>query len=367
MIVKVEKLDHNGKGIAKINNKITFIENALPEEIVDIIITKEKKNYNEGKVIKIISKNINRVEPLCPYYNECGGCDLMHMNYSYQLELKKENIKNILKKYAGLEISPEITASNKIFNYRNKITLHKSNNKLGYMEKSSNKIVEIKSCLLAIESINNYIKEIKEEPKDKLIIRTNNNGEIISTLKDKPLIININEFNFYIDINSFFQINNYICSKIFDYISEKIDNSDYCLDLYSGVGTLSILASKKALEVFSIEINKYSHQNAIKNLKLNNIKNVNFLLGPVEEKIKEINKPIDLIIIDPPRNGIDNNSLKIIKEMKAKKIIYMSCNPMTLARDLNSLKEIYDLSELRIFDMFPNTKHVECVCVLCLR
>lgn len=364
MIVKIEKLDHSGQGITKVNNKITFVKNALPDELVDIIITKEKKNYNEGKLIKVINKSEHRITSICPYYNECGGCELMHMDYSYQIKYKKEKVINIIKKYASLDINPKVFESNDSLYYRNKITLHEKNNKLGYMKQKTNEIIEINECPISMKSINEYLKNLKEPIKNKLIIRTNEKGEIISTLKNQIIIMNINEFKFYIDINSFFQVNNYICSKVFEFIDSHIFNEKTCLDLYSGVGTLSILASKKVSKVYGIEINEYSHKNANLNLELNNIKNVTFLLGPVEEKIKEISSNIDLIITDPPRSGMDKISLDIIKEMKPKKIIYMSCDPMTLARDLNLLKDLYTIEDFAIFDMFPNTKHVECVCVM---
>lgn len=364
MIVKIENLDHNGRGITRVNNKITFIKNALSGEIVDIKIIKEKKNYNEGEVVHLIEKSKNRIIPKCPYYNECGGCDLMHMDYSFQLKFKEEKVKNILKKYANLEPQIEIYPSNKEFNYRNKITLHEQNKKVGFMKKSSNEILEIKECKIADEKINEYIKKLNTKVKEELIIRTNEKGDIISSLDNKPLIIKINDLNFYIDINSFFQVNSYICSLIFNFILENITKVNCCLDLYSGVGALSLVASLKANKVYGIEVNEYSYKNALKNLELNKINNVKFTHGKVEEKIKDIKESIDLIITDPPRTGMDMNTIKVIKEYKPKDIIYMSCDPMTLARDLSHLKDIYELRKLAIFDMFPNTKHVECVCVL---
>lgn len=364
MIVKIDKLDHQGRGITRINDKVTFVENALPNELVDIRITKEKKNYNEGEVVKLIEKSKQRKEAICPYYNKCGGCEIMHMEYDAQIEYKKEKVQNILKKYANIEITPEVFISDKDFNYRNKITLHKENNKLGYMKKKTNEIVEIDACPLALESINEYLKTLKEVKTDNLVIRTNEKGKIISTLIDKLLLIKINEYTFQVDIKSFFQVNNNICGKIFKYIEDNLKEYNICLDLYSGVGTLSIVASKKVSLVYSIEINENSHKNAIKNLELNNIKNVKLILGSVEEKIKEIKEKVDVIITDPPRSGMDEITINVIEKLKPKQIIYVSCNPLTLARDLNKLKENYKLEKSAIFDMFPNTSHIECICIL---
>ncbi len=364
MLVKIENLDHNGRGIARINNKITFIENALPGEIVDINIIKEHKKYNEARVIKIIEKSKDRIAPKCPYYGECGGCEIMHMTYDSQLEFKKEKVKNILKKYADLEINPLIVSSNQDFNYRNKITLHEKNDKVGYMRENTNEIIEIEECPLVMASINDYIKEIKLKIKVQLVVRTNEKDEIISNLKNEDLIIKINNLSFYVDINSFFQVNNYICARIFETLENVLEETNTCLDLYSGVGTLSIVASKKSKKVYSIEVNPHSHKNALKNLKLNNINNIEFMCGKVEDKIKEIKENIDVIITDPPRSGMDKTTINTIKELNPKKIIYISCDPMTLARDLNSLKENYTIENIILFDMFPNTKHIETFCVL---
>ena len=151
---------------------------------------------------------------------------------------------------------------------------------------------------------------------------------------------------------------------MFDFILESIEETNTALDLYSGVCTLGILASKKARKVYSIEMNKYSYENAKENLRLNNINNVVLMNGKVEEEIKKIDEKIDLIISDPPRSGMDDFTINTILEKEPKQLIYMSCEPMTLARDLNILKKKYDIKKVKAFDMFANTYHVEIICLL---
>lgn len=358
----IKDLDYYGRGVAKINNKTIFIKNALPDEEVEIEYTKEKKNFDEAVATSIDKENSYRRKAPCPYYGTCGGCNIMHMDYDYQLEFKKEKVKNIIKKLAGLDINLDIEPSNE-FNYRNKITLH-NNGTLGYKKESSNDIIRIDKCLIVKESINNYLKEIKDFDKEELVIRTNDNDEIISSVTEGYIIEEINGFRFRIDINSFFQVNNYICSKIFEYINENISEVQNALDLYSGVGTLSFIASKKAKRVYSIEVNDSSYKNALENIKLNNITNVVAMHGKVEDKIKEINAKIDLIITDPPRSGMDAFTIETILKMLPKEIVYMSCEPSTLARDLNLLKDKYEIKSIKAFDMFPNTYHIESLLVL---
>lgn len=362
MIVTIENLNHEGSGITKVNNKVTFVKNALPDETVEIKITKSFKNYNEAIVTKYIKISESRQEPVCPYYDLCGGCDIMHMDYSSQVDFKKEKVKNILRKYANLNIEPIVIKSNKSLNYRNKITLHYKNKKLGYMKQNTNEIIEIDHCPLAMDNINDYIRNHLDIKQD-LIIRENTSGDIITNLDNNKMIEEIGNYKFRVDASSFFQVNHYICSHIFEIIEENIKENSNILDLYSGVGTLSIVASKKASFVYSIEINEHSHLNALENLKLNKISNIKFILGDVQKEIKNIHERIDTIITDPPRKGMDESTINVIETLSPNQIIYISCDPMTLARDIKRLNN-YKVEKLYTLDMFPNTHHVECVCVL---
>ena len=376
MEVTITKLNHEGKGITKIDNKITFIPNILTKEVADIEITKKYKKFNLGKVTKYISTSDNRVVPACPYYEVCGGCNIMHMSYCAQLDFKKDKVKNILEKYAGIVTDLEIVPSDKVLNYRNKVTLHISNNKIGYMNEGTNEVINIEKCLLLDDKLNEEIDNISDKTNDSYVIRTNG-SDVISNEKNGYLIMNINDYKFRIDIKSFFQVNSYICgllfkelesfnitTLVFGSLESNLDTTNNVLDLYSGVGTLSIVSSKKAKKVLSIEVNKNSYMNAVANLKLNNIDNVDFMCGKVEDLIDKISVKPDVIITDPPRSGMDKKTINVIKEFLPNKIIYISCEAMTLARDIKLLSEHYTLNKVKCFDMFPNTYHVETFCVL---
>ena len=363
MEVTITKLNHEGKGITKIDNKITFIPNILTKEVADIEITKEYKKFNLGKVTKYISTSDSRVVPACPYYGVCGGCNIMHMSYCAQLDFKKDKVKNILEKYAGIVTDLEIVPSDKVLNYRNKVTLHISNNKVGYMKEGTNEVINIEKCLLLDNRLNEEIDNISDKTNDSYVIRTNG-SDVISNEKNGYLIMNINDYKFRIDIKSFFQVNSYICGLLFKELESNLDTTNNVLDLYSGVGTLSIVSSKKAKKVLSIEVNKNSYMNAVANLELNNIDNVDFMCGKVEDLIDKISVKPDVIITDPPRSGMDKKTINVIKEFLPNKIIYISCEAMTLARDIKLLSEEYTLNKVKCFDMFPNTYHVETVVLL---
>lgn len=362
--VLIEKIDHLGNGIARINGKVVFVKNALPGEVVNLEIEEVHKKYDEGISTKIIKASDERREVKCPYFNECGGCDLLHMNYESQVKFKKDKVVDIIKKYANLEVSPIVIKSNKEYNYRNKITLHYKENKLGFYKGKTHKVIEIDKCLIANEKINEVIKNINL--KDKNIILRTNNKEVIYD-KNDTIIKQIKDYKFKIHLDSFFQINDFICEQIFNLIEENINENEIVLDLYSGVSTLSIVASTKVKEVYSIEENYNSYLDALDNIKLNNRKNVRTIESKVEDMIKGINRVFTTVIVDPPRKGLDISVINFLLSKKQEKIIYISCDPMTLARDLNYLKRIYEIKNFYILDMFPNTYHVECACILKLK
>ena len=390
LVVKIENLDHFGRGIAKVNNMPIFVGNSLINEEVEIVITKEKKKYMEGFVSNYLKKSPLRVESNCPYYDKCGGCDLLHMSYEEQLKYKENKVKEIIKKFSGLECVNSIVGSIQ-FNYRNKVTLHVKNGVIGYYKENSNEIISIDKCLLVDERINKLIDEIKNlnlNGINKIVIRVTNNesmaifyGDINSNinLRADTIIINskvikgngyieenIGDLKFIISPTSFFQVNNVGMINIYNKVLDYVDGGNI-LDLYCGTGTIGIYVSKKADKVLGIEINEEAIKDALLNKKINNINNVDFISGDVGTVLSKNKFKFDIVIVDPPRAGLDNNSINNIIKINPKKIIYVSCDPVTLARDLNILKEYYDVLEITPFDMFSNTYHVECVCLLKLR
>ena len=184
MEVTIKNLDDYGRGITKEEGKTVFVNNALPGEIVDIKITKTKKNFDEAEVKSIVKPSLSRREVMCPYYSECGGCSIMHMSYDYQLDFKKNKVERILKKFANIDVNVEVVSSNEL-GYRNKITLHSDGKNIGLVKKNSNEVVSIDKCLIVDDLINKEIKNNKETSKD-LVIRSNGK-DIIKILREKIL------------------------------------------------------------------------------------------------------------------------------------------------------------------------------------
>lgn len=400
--VEIEKLDHQARGIAHINDKIVFVENSLPLEKVKIKIVKENKKIMEAVVIDYIEKSIDRIESPCPYYNECGGCDLLHLSYEQQLKYKENKIKEIMNRYADIDESliKKIVASPKHYNSRNKVTL-KVKNKVGYYKKKSYDIVEIEKCLIANEKINQTIEEIKKiaipSSINELVIRSINETDISLTiyLQNKSNIDNfvnllsknidsikvtfqnnitkeigksniigrLEKYNYQMSQNAFFQVNTQQTINLYDKIKQYVRECNFptTLDLYCGTGTIGIYVSEYASKVIGVEINSEAIENAKTNANNNNIKNIEFLAGDAKMILNRNNYDADLVIVDPPRSGLDAEVINDIFKINPSDIIYVSCDPITLARDLKLFKVKYEIVEITPFDMFPNTYHVECV------
>lgn len=393
--VKVEKLDNLGRGIARIDNKIVFIENALPEEVVDIEIIKDKKNYSFARRIRLDKKSKYRRE-ICPYSDFCGGCDLISLEYHEQLEYKQNKIGQLVRRNLGEDIKINNIIYDKDFAYRNKILLHIMQEKLGFFEQMTNNIVDIDKCLLVNDRINSLISLIRKFIKNNrelksVVIRSSSNGDTMlifsgnvskelllesfsmvdvivlnnKTVKGQFIKERLGDKEFLIYPNSFFQVNMFNTLNLYNEVKRMTYNKKYgnILDLYCGTGTIGIFLSQIATSVVGIEVVEDAVIAAKSNADINNVENIKFICGRVEDYIDRFNN-IDLIILDPPRSGLDKKTIDNVKRINPKEVIYVSCDPMTLVRDLKVLGEDYLIKEITPVDMFPNTHHVECVSVL---
>ena len=405
----IEGLENEGTGVCKINGMVVFVPKALTGEKVRIRITEIKKNYAKGKVIEVLEKSKHRVDSGCPYYEECGGCNLRHQDSKENLKFKKEKVENAIKRIGKFDIKVnDVVSSFRDDNYRNKASFKVENNKIGFYSEGTYQLVDIKECKLMKKEINDslyyirkYLEENKNEIKNVTVKYGNAMNEILidiysvnesdinicdflinnlSSLKtiifnDKIIYQNgyisqiINGLMFNCSAKSFFQVNDMQAEKLYNLAikSANLKKSDTVLDLYCGTGTISCIVSGHVKKVIGVEIVEDAVRDAKCNLMINNINNVKFIVGDAAKKVSKIKEKVDVIFVDPPRSGMDRKMISIIKNIKAEKIVYISCNPVTMARDLNYLSDTYITSEVTPVDMFPNTAHVECVCLLNLR
>jgi len=392
--VKVEDINHQGYGIVRINNRVIFVKNVIPGDVIDIEIVKNYKNYSIGEVVDFIIKSNDHDNVKCQYYGLCGGCQISHIKHENQLKFKREKIKNIFYKYLKLDIDPDIISVNSR-NYRNKVVFHVEDNNIGFYEEGTNKLIPIQKCLLLDNRINSLVKlfyQLDLTYVEKIMVRTTSKEVMVvfygyidkfDILKDKVdsiILINIKEkllygkgyikeeidnIKFIISHDSFFQVNTDAMIKLYDKILEyaNLTKEDSVLDLYCGTGTIGIYLSKYCKEVLGIEIVESAIKDANINKELNNISNISFVCGDVSRLIDNSYKQ-DVLIVDPPRSGLDKKTRKVILDNEYNKIVYVSCDPMTLVRDLVELSSKYDIKDIALVDMFPNTYHVETVILL---
>lgn len=376
-IVEIIDEDNIGNGIAKIDNKVIFIKNALKNEKIEIEIIKNNKNYMVGKIINIIEKSNKRVNPICKYYESCGGCNFLHTTFENEINIKTKYLERLFNH----EI--EYMHVNNELNYRNKVVLHVIKGKLGYFNDKTHEICIINHCNLLSPKINLKISELSKmnlNNINEIMIREIDNNIMINILGNidnfnidcdslyinnkyikgnKYLIDNINNFKFSIYPESFFQVNKEGMINIYNKAKLYINNGDSLLDLYCGTGTISLWMNECFKKIVGIDINESSIKNANINKKLNNIKNVEFIC----DDAKNIKERFDSIIVDPPRSGLSKKVIDYLDNSKSNKIVYISCNPNTLKRDIDLLNN-YKLTKLSFTSMFPRTKHIECVCLL---
>lgn len=389
MKVEIVKLDDFGRGICFVNNKVTFVPNTIPGDIVNIKIVKENKKYNEAILIDLVKSSSKRIDAPCPYFGICGGCSLQTLPYDLGISYKKDKVINYFKKM-GLILAPNVIPNDIPYNYRNKITLKVVNGVVGYYKLNSHSVVEVNKCLLAEECINDVISIVCGMGiiNGEVIIRSNYKSEILIIINSKDKINTTNISNnikgiilndeviygndyFYEEINNikykvsykaFFQVNRSVASKMFKLVEDFTNNNDCVLDLYSGVGTLGLSASKKAKNVLGVEINKDAVKDANENAVINKLNNAKFIYSDASN-IKNIDVSFNKLIVDPPRAGLSREVIDFIKFKLPDEIMYISCDYHTQARDLKLL-DSYEIIDSYICDLFSYTYHVECICFL---
>ncbi|MBP5343230.1 23S rRNA (uracil(1939)-C(5))-methyltransferase RlmD [bacterium] len=433
-------INNYAKGITKLDSLLCFVDDLYPGEEAIIKITKEEKNLVYAKVIKYLKRSPHRIDPVCDH-EDSGSCPLNNISYEYELELKKQIIRNNLEHTLNINLNDiDIISGDKIKGYRNKVTVFFKKDKddnlyFGSFKEKTNDLIKINSCvqiddlfieiidrlLLSIKNYNlkicdfnlkkGYIKGVsirKSEYTNKInlmiLSRKDYHKEFDLIAKELSTIypnissisVLINEsfdtfiYNgnecilfgtgeieeklydviFRVNNMSFLQVNTSCASKLYkDAISlAHLEENYNVLDLYSGAGGISLNAAKYVSHVFGVEEVYDSVENAKYNAIRNGITNVSFKAADAKDYRSLIgDNNIDVVFIDPPRSGMKREVIDKLLEDEFKTIIYISCDPYTLARDLKLLSSKYEINHVRAFNMFPRTRHVETVCLLTLK
>lgn len=455
--VAISALSSEAKGIAKLDGKVIFVDNALDGDIVNIKARKGRKNYDTGEIVSFVEKSSKRIEPYCAHYEFCGGCKIQHLSYKNQLEWKTQVLKDALERIGKVdfpEITPILGCEETRF-YRNKLDYAASNsrwltvaeindkdtpidrNGIGFHKAGMfDKVIDIDNCYHMPEpanAIKNFIRKTAKEISlpffdirkqegnlRNIMIRNTSIGEwmvcisffdwndtaqeLMQRIKDEfpsitallytenskgndtiydldiqvfmgreYIVEHLNALKFKVGPKSFFQTNSKQCVKLYETVKEMAGfrGDELLYDLYCGVGSIGIFMSDSVKKVVGIELVEEAIEDAYENVAMNDIQNCEFYASDMralfnKDFIKKHGKP-DVIITDPPRAGMHPDVIQQLLDLACEKIVYVSCNPHTLANELNLLCEKYVITKIRPVDMFPQTLHLETIAVLELK
>ena len=387
--LKLGNIGANGDTVATIDSETISVFGGIPGELVLAEITEQTKTKRKRKktfatVKQIVNSSRYRIKTPCNFYGFCSGCNWQHINYEYQLYLKQKLLHDELLKYFNKVKIKNIIRSENQFHYRNhgRFTIRR-NGQIGFTNKVTKKFVGINKCLIMNNKVNNHIQKLESEVgettqmsirvgvnTDSFLIQPKlNNSKIKTNTGQKYYYEEIKNQKFQISSPSFFQVNSDQISKMTEIILSLIDGIDKNLlvDAYAGVGTFGIMLNKKFKKIVGIEQSYSAVIDAKSNIK--NLDNYEIIIGNSEEIISAIKPKIDLLILDPSRKGCDEKLIQNLILEPVKNIIYISCDPKTLARDLSMLTQncIYEIRSINPIDLFPNTHHVESISLLTLK
>ncbi|WP_227738810.1 23S rRNA (uracil(1939)-C(5))-methyltransferase RlmD [Waddlia chondrophila] len=425
--ISIRSLGTHGEGVGDLDGFTLFVDGALPGERVFVELTAVKKTYGVGKLLRILERSPDRVDPVCPLFGRCGGCQVMHLNYSSQLERKRQRVVDAFERIGKLmdvEVLPCVPSPLPL-KYRNKVQApirqKKEGLSIGFYARNSHHLVDVDLCYIhcalgqrvyersvALLKSSGISKEklrhliiktaVKTEQALVVIVTGTDQKKSLARLAEeiqrqcpevKGVIQNVNphlhnvvlgktfevlsgqgwmeeeilDLRFYVSPASFFQVNPAQAEQLYRQVIDwaELKGGERVLDAYCGVGTLSLLLARKAGRVVGVECVPQAIADAERNASLNCLANVSFVCAEAEKWIQSAER-MDLVVLNPPRKGCHPEMIKAIGKMRPTRLIYVSCDPATLARDLAMLQESgYKIDGACPFDMFPQTAHVETV------
>ena len=418
---QIESLAFGGQGILRHQGLVIFVPFTAPGDIITCRILKLKPSFAIGELIQVDVPSPERVKPRCPYFGTCGGCQLQHLSYEEQLEHKRQSVADALKRIGKIsaDIDTKIVPAKQNWCYRRHVNLKLiqdgSGFKAGYTAVDNVTLLPVEVCPIFVDETNPILKQLQEvvamfvspqlnegkvtilkQEQDKFLLhfhfkilpinvkeiifqamtRWNGWSGVIASSFEKTLSygnttcsMEIDDLKFIFSSQAFIQNHPEQSSNIYRYVSDlaKKAKASKILDLYCGIGCTTLMLAKQADQVIGIENNSDAIEMAKANAQLNQLPNAVFVKANVEKVIqKYLNEARpDFVLVNPPRTGMDRQVIRALNERKPSQIVYISCMPSTLARDLRFLCEgSYDLTSCIAFDMFPQTAHVETVVTL---
>lgn len=380
----IENLSNQGDGVGRIDNWVVFVPYTLPGERVRARVYRNDKNHSCADLVEVLEPSPERVEPQCPVFGYCGGCQYQHLNYEAQLKWKTEQVADLLRLQTGMQlpVKPAI-ASPVTYGYRSKITPHFHKPKdakignIGFLKVGSrSEVCDIRQCPIAMEPLNEALPLVRKSVH-QAAAQYRRGATILMRVSEGSVITNNNAictehvgdltFNFL--AGDFFQNNPYILPAFTGYVAEQAcaSGARYLVDAYCGSGLFALSLAHRFEKVLGVEVSETSADWARANARSNGIEHASFLAASAEAIFEQVDFPAEetAVVIDPPRKGCDMAFLNQLFAFGPKRVVYVSCNPATQIRDLAEFdKAGYKVTEVQPFDLFPQTKHLECVATL---
>ena len=360
--MQIDDIAFGGEGVGRVDGFVVFVPLVIEGETVEATITEVKKNFARAELEKVISPADMRIEPECEYFGDCGGCQYQHMSYEAQLGMKQKQVADLFERIGGFsqdKVAPVIPCPQPYY-YRNRILVRSQwNGKakkllVGFRKRNSHWVVEIDDCKIAEPALNAQIPEVRANPPKRGGIKVN---------------LRITPEDWIVPDHSFFQTNYFMLPRMVEAVRKlfQSNGSEYLIDTYCGVGFFAIELASLAKRYAGVEYDKGAIKAARENATKFGGDNGEFIEGRTEDLLPGLLSKFDAqntsVILDPPRRGCAPAALEQLREVRPAQVIYISCHPATLARDLNILcaDGVYRLEQVIPIDMFPHTQHVECI------
>ena len=362
LALTIHDIAFGGEGVGRVDDFVVFVPFVLVGEVVTVEIREVKRNFARARLLRVVQPSPERVVPCCRHFGACGGCQYQHVEYAAQLRLKQKQIADLFGHVGKFsrEVVEAVVPCPQPYGYRNRIMIRSQWNKpeqrlnIGFVRWDCGLVEDIEECKIAESALNQEIRRVRRNPPPK--------GGIKVVLRIPPE-------NWDVPPDSFFQNNFFLLPELVELIRSllRASRARHLADLYCGVGYFSIELADAVESFVGVEYDRRAIQSAQRNAAVRKIGNGRFVAAAVEEILPETLRPLPLqataVILDPPRKGCVPRTLQILREMKPAQIVYVSCHPATMARDLNILcgEGVFELRRVTPLDMFPQTQHVECV------
>ena len=367
----IEKLVYGGDGLARVGGKVVLIPHVLPGEVVRSNVEKVKNDLFRGRVIEVLSPSAARVEPPCPYFLHCGGCHYQNANYAFQVEQKQAILREVLRRVGKIDYEAEIgTILGEPWQYRNRIQLHVEDGKVGYFEHGSHRLCAIDHCPIASPKLNEIIGTMQALPVTTGVELFTNETDVQVNVLDrvpKPALEALASLGvtgpieyagFRVSRNSFFQVNRFLVDALVEAATADA-NGDWAVDLYAGVGLFAKSLAARFARVTAVESNGSAFADLEHNI------GQEALYQATEDYLAGLEERPDFILADPPRSGLGKHAVRELARIRAPRLTIISCDPATLARDLQGLLAGgYRIGKVTLADLFPQTFHLETVVAL---